>query len=216
MAGERELVLLVAADPPLGRHDRGVLAHRQAGAGARRCAGSRGRSAAGAACDSARARAALDLLRLRSSRMLRRSSLSARGASEVVSTPPAIPLSICPSAILLATSDRGLEPGRARLLNVVGGRLRRQSRAEHRLAGQVEVAAVLEDRAGDHFAEHLALEIEPRHERVERRSQHVLVGRLRVGAVLAREGDPTAAEDCHAAGALIHRWLLLDRFVTPP
>ena len=52
---------------------------------------------------SVRARPGSDFARLRSSRMCRRSSLTAIGASEAVSTPPAIPTSICPSAILLAT-----------------------------------------------------------------------------------------------------------------
>ena len=39
----------------------------------------------------------------------------------------------------------------------MAGRLRRELRAEHRLAGQVEVAGVLEHRAGDHLADPLAL-----------------------------------------------------------
>ncbi len=41
---------------------------------------------------------------------LRRSSLRAMGASETVSAPPAMPTSICPSAILLATSTAAWMP----------------------------------------------------------------------------------------------------------
>ena len=52
---------------------------------------------------SAFSRPALLLARLTSSSTSRRSSLIAIGASEVVSTPPAIAESIWPSAILLAT-----------------------------------------------------------------------------------------------------------------
>jgi hypothetical protein len=41
---------------------------------------------------------------------LRRSSLSPTGASEAVSVPPAMPTSIWPSAILLATSTAASRP----------------------------------------------------------------------------------------------------------
>ena len=67
--------------------------------------------------------------------------------------------------------------------------------AEHALAREVEVARVLEHGAGDDLAEALALQPEARDEPVERRGEHVLVGRVRVGAVGAGEGDPVAADD---------------------
>ena len=56
---------------------------------------------------------------------------------------------------LVRDEDRGLEPGAAGLGDVVGRRRRRQARAEHRLTGEVEVAAVLDDRAGDDLPEPL-------------------------------------------------------------
>ena len=45
-----------------------------------------------------------------SSKALRNPSPNAIGASEVVSTPPAIATSICPSAILLATAKAACKP----------------------------------------------------------------------------------------------------------
>jgi hypothetical protein len=48
---------------------------------------------------------AVDLARLAASRTLRRPSFTSIGASLVVSTPAAMPLSICPRAILLAISS---------------------------------------------------------------------------------------------------------------
>jgi hypothetical protein len=50
------------------------------------------------------------LARLSLEQHARRSSLTAIGASEVVSTPPAMPDSICPSAILLATRIAASRP----------------------------------------------------------------------------------------------------------
>ncbi|MNN37256.1 hypothetical protein D3C81_1511910 [compost metagenome] len=50
------------------------------------------------------------LPRLACSKMRRSPSLTPIGASDVVSTPPAIPLSICPRAILLATSRAASSP----------------------------------------------------------------------------------------------------------
>ena len=82
--------------------------------------------------------------------------MTAIGASEVVSVPPAIPTSIWPERDLVGHRDRGLD-GVARLLDVVGRRLGCELGAEHRLAGQVEVAGVLEH-AGDDLAEPLPLE----------------------------------------------------------
>ena len=60
-------------------------------------------------------------VRLNSSRSLRKFSFTPIGASLVVSTPPAMPTSIWPSAILFATAIIGLQAGAARLLEVVGG-----------------------------------------------------------------------------------------------
>ena len=81
------------------------------------------------------------------------------------------------------------------------GRRRRASRAssaraEHALAGQVEVVAVLEHAAGRDLAEPLALR--GRSGRRARRARSVNMSwfeALRVGPVLAGERDPVAAED---------------------
>ncbi len=61
---------------------------------------------------------------------------------------------------------------------------------------------MLEHRAADHGAEPLALEVEPVDQPVERGGEHVLVGRVGVGAVGACEGNPVAAEDGDPAGCL--------------
>ena len=157
MRGDGELVLLLAADLPLERGERGVTRPSTARCAARRSAGSTAPRCCGRTLASAASRPCRVLARLASSRILRSFSLTAIGASEVVSVPPAMPTSIWPSAILLATWIGRLEPGVARLLDVVGRGLGREPGAEHRLAGQVEVAGVLEHRAGDDLAEPLAL-----------------------------------------------------------
>ena len=72
---------------------------------------------------------------------------------------------------------------------------RRQLGAQHALAGQVEVARVLEDGAGDDLAHLLALQPEAGDQPVERRGEHVLVGRLRVRRVGPGERDAVAADD---------------------
>ncbi len=96
---------------------------------------------------------------------------------------------------LAADRERGLQAGVARLLEVVGRRRVVERRAEHALAREVEVAAVLEHGAGDDLAGALALQAEARDEPVERGGEHVLVRGLGVRAVGARERDPVAAED---------------------
>ena len=131
---------------------------------------------------------------------LRSLSLIATGASEVVSVPPAMPTSIWPSAILLATWIAAWRPvPHACWMSYAG--VSGEPGAEHALAGQVEVAGVLEHRAGDDLAEPLALEAEAGDQPVERGGQHVLVGRVGVDAVGAGERDAVAAEDGDATGA---------------
>ena len=156
-------------------HDRGVLAHRQAGAGLG-VARDLGDELLGAQLGQRLEPARVGLGPVEREQHLAQVLVEAMGASEVVSTPPAIPQSIWPSAILLATSDRRLQARAARLLDVVGGRLGGELGSQHALAGEVEVAAVLEHGAGGDLAEDLALEAEARHQRVERGGQHVLVG----------------------------------------
>ena len=148
-------------------------------------------------------RSRLDLARRSPSRTRRRSSPNAIGASEVVSTPPAAPDVVLAECDGVGDGDRRLQAGAAGLLQVVGRRVRGQRAAEHALAHQVEVAAVLEHGAADDRAEPLALEVEPVDQPAERGGEHVLVGRVGVGAVGAGEGDSVAAEDGHAAGRLV-------------
>ena len=140
-------------------------------------------------------RSAGRLLRFARMRMRRRSSLSATGASLVVSTPPAIPDLDLADGDLAGHGERGLQAGVARLLDVVGGRGGVQRRAEHALAREVEVAAVLEHGARHDAPHPLALQPEAGDEPVERGGEHVLVGGLGVRAAGAGEGDAVAAED---------------------
>src|SRR5215212_7821190 len=111
----------------------------------------------------------------------RRSSLSATGASLVVSTPPATPASICPSAIFCATASAAWSPvSHACWTSCAGVAWSSDEPSTH---------------SRDDVAEALALEAEARDEAVERRREHVLVGGLGVSAARACEGDPVAAED---------------------
>src|SRR6185312_16096810 len=97
-----------------------------------------------------------------------------------------------------------LQPGAAGLLHVVGGGLRGEAGAEHALTGQVAVAGVLQHGAAGDLAEGLAVEVEAVDQPVEGGGEHVLVGRVRVDAVGAREWDPVAADDGNPAGFAVH------------
>lgn len=96
---------------------------------------------------------------------------------------------------LVRRGDDGLQPGAARLLDVVGGGTRVESGAQHGLARQVEVPAVLEDRAGHELSDLLVPQAEALDEPVQCGGQHVLVGRPGVRAVGAGERDAAAADD---------------------
>ena len=90
------------------------------------------------------------------------------------------------------------------------GRRRRASRAASREPSthsrvRLKSRRVLEHGAGDDLAEPLALEAEAGDQAVERGGQHVLVGRVRVGAVGAGERDAVAADDGDPAGLGVHR-----------
>ena len=100
-----------------------------------------------------------------------------------------------PEGDLVGHEDGRLEARPAGLLDVVGGRRRGQRRAEDGLAGEVEVAAVLDDGAGRHLPDPLAGQPEPGDQTLEGRRQHVLVGGARVLAVGAGERDAVPAED---------------------
>ena len=74
--------------------------------------------------------------------------------------------------------------------------------AEDGLAGEVEVAGVLEHGPGGELAHGLAGQAGALGEAVERGGEHVLVGRGGVGAVGAGEGDAVAGDDGDAADGL--------------
>ena len=71
--------------------------------------------------------------------------------------------------------ERGLQAGVARLADVVGRGGMVERRAEHALAREVEVAAVLEHGAGHDLAGALALQAEAGDQPVQRGGEHVLV-----------------------------------------
>jgi hypothetical protein len=113
----------------------------------------------------------------------------------MLSTPAAMPASIWPSAILLATRIAA-----SRLVpQVEARRLRIEPRRQYAFARQVEVAGMLDDRAGDHVAEALALKPETSDEAPQCRREQVLVAVARVGAVGAGKGNARAAEDRDAS-----------------
>ena len=143
---------------------------------------------------SAAIRPLASLARLASSRILRSLSPTASGASDVVSAPPAMPDSILPSAILLATSTAAWMPVSQACWTSYAGVSGESFEPEHRLAGEVEVTAVLEHRAGGELADALTREVVPLHEPVERGGEHLLVGGVGVDRVGARERDAVAAD----------------------
>src|SRR5262249_4386952 len=96
--------------------------------------------------------------------------------------------------------DGCFEPGVAGLLNVVRRGTRIEPGAEHAFAGQVEVPAVLEHRARDYLAQHFAREAEAGDQPIQRRGEHVLIGRARVAAVRASKRDTVAAHNGHPPG----------------
>jgi hypothetical protein len=122
-------------------------------------------------------------------------SLTVMGASEEVSTPPAMPESIWPSLILFATRIAASSPVPQACwmsyAGVVGARLEPRTDSRVRLKSRLclmtapattsPTGAPPEPVAGD--------------EPVEGRGEHVLVGGLGIRAELAGEGDAVAAED---------------------
>ncbi len=148
VARERELVLRLARDAPAGRRDGLVLAHRQAGA---RLVG-RGRE--GREVGGADLRERLDALAegLGVARLEQGPAQTLahgdRGVGHGVGAARDARLDLAETD-LVRDGDGRLEPGRARLLEVVGGGLRGERRPEHGLAHEVEVTGVLEHGAAD-------------------------------------------------------------------
>jgi hypothetical protein len=101
---------------------------------------------------------------------------------------------------LVGDEHHRLQAGAARLRHVVRGRGGRERGGEHRLAGQVAVAAVLQHGAARDLPDGRAGQPETGGEPVERGGEHVLVGRLRVRAVRTGERKAVAADH----GGLAH------------
>ena len=194
VARRGELVLLLALEAPLLRHERGVLAHREAGArlgvagevgddlrraDLRERLDAVGRRAGGVRLEEDLAQVVVERDRRVRGRVRaagdRRVGLAERD--------------------LVGDQDRRLQAGAAGLAHVECGRLRRELRAQNGLARQVDVARVLENGARCHLAQALALEAVIRGEPVDDRGQHVLVRRLRVLRVRARERNAIPPED---------------------
>ena len=206
VAGRGELVLVDALDAHFLGGDGGMLAHRQPGAGL----------AVGGDLDADRGGQLADELEPVDVRLgpaqpeqhaaqvvaegdgcVRRGVHAARGAGLVLTQRDGV-----------GDGDGGLEPGAAGLLQVIGRRVRIERRAEHALAHQVEVAAVLEHGAADHGAKPFAGQVEPVDQPVQGCGEHVLVGCVGVCAVGAGEGNSVATEDRYSAGGLVsHSYL---------
>ena len=114
----------------------------------------------------------------------------------MVSTPPARPASIWPSAILLPMQIAASRLVPQARCTSSAGRLRIAARSdEHALADQVVVLGMLDDRARDDVAQPLALELVTLHHAAEGGGEHVLVADPGVRAVRAREWNAKAADD---------------------
>ncbi len=204
MRVEGQLVLRLARDAPLGAGARLVLAHREAGA--RLLVARRGRREVLRAQPQERLqlvlrRAAAVGVEQDLAQVLADGDRRVRGRVDAAADAR---VDLAERDLVRDQVDR-LQAGAARLLDVVRGRLRREAAAEHGLAGQVEVAAVLQHGAGHDLAEPLALEVVAGDEPVERGGQHVLVGGMRVLRVRARERDAVAADHGDSPGTGGHR-----------
>src|SRR5207248_2973517 len=198
MTGQRELVLLLAADAPLARGDGGVLTHRHAGARLGVSGGFRdelgGPQFAQQRESLWHALGPVDLKQDATEVLV---DGDRRVAGGVDAGGDAI-LDLA-ERDLVRDVDGGFEPGAAGLLDVIRRRPRREACAQHRLPGEVEVTTVLEHRAGRDLAEPGVLQAKPSDEAVQRCRQHVLVGGPGVRPVGAGERNAVAAQDGGAA-----------------
>jgi hypothetical protein len=115
-----------------------------------------------------------------------------------------------PQGDLVADQDGGFQAGAAGLLHVVSRGFRGEAARQHALARQVEVARMLQHRAGGDFAEALAMQLITIHQAAQRGGEHVLVGLVRIGRVGAAEGDARAAEYGDLADGLGHAGFLAE------
>ena len=194
VAVEGQLVLGLAGDLPLGRGERLVLAHGQAGARLARVRGIRGEVLGPEPAED------LEPLRQRLGAVEVQEHLAqaladgdggVRGGVHAAGD-GRVDLA---ELDLVGQAEDGFQPGGAGLLQVVGRGLGGQRGAQHGFAGEVEVPGVLEHGAGGDFADALVLQPEPGDQPVQGGGQHVLVGGLGVGAAGPGEGNAVAAHD---------------------
>jgi hypothetical protein len=96
---------------------------------------------------------------------------------------------------LVADGDDRIQRSAARTLQGDARCQRRQARGQGCLASEVPVARMLDHRTHRHFAQALAMQAELLHQRPEGAHRHAEVADIRVGGVLAAEGDTDAAKD---------------------
>jgi hypothetical protein len=192
---QRELILRRPGDLPLGGRDGGVLPHGHSGArlGVARDLGPERlrRPQSHRGLRTAAERASLAQLQQRLAEPLVQGQRRVAGRVDPTSD-AGIHLS---QRDLVGCVDHRLQAGSARLLQVDGGRTPIELGAQHDLAREVEIPAVLENRTRGDLADARTGQPEAGDQAVEGGTQHVRVGGLGVRAVGAREGDPVAAED---------------------
>ncbi len=202
-----ELVLRLAADPPLQRGEGGVLPHRQPRA---RLAVLRDVEADVTRTDGAerhepagRVLGGVDLHQLLAELVTDRHRRVGGGVG-----------ASCDARVddaqgdLVRHLDRRLEAGATGLLDVRGRGLGREPGAQHRLAREVEVARVLQHRTRDDLAEALALQPEAGDQAVDGRGEHLLVGDAGVDRVGPGERDAVAADHGDRASGVLHVHIL--------
>ena len=120
------------------------------------------------------------------------------GASLVVSEPSEMPDSICPVAILAAMPRAPARLVPQACIMVMAGRGGRERAADHRLAGEVPVLGVGDDRAADHFVDMRAVQGEAIDQTAERGGEHVEIGELGISGMRAAKGDARSAKHRNA------------------
>ncbi len=100
---------------------------------------------------------------------------------------------------LVGDQDRRLEARAAGALEVEPGGVRIESARQDAFTREVEIPRMPDRRACDDVAEAGTCEVEFRHERAQRRGQHVLVADRGVGAVRPCKRDALAADDGDAS-----------------
>jgi hypothetical protein len=200
--GQRQGVLRLAVDLPAPGGDRGVLAHRQAGArlgvaGNLRAERLLGAELGGGLEAGAQGAGPVELQQ-RPPHVLVELQRRVRGG---VHPGGDADLQLT-QRDLVGDRDDGFQPGAAGLLDVVRRGAGVQARAEDDLPGEVEVARVLEHRAGDHLADPLPGQPVPGDQPVQGGGQHVLVAGVGIAAAGPGERDPVAAEDGDTARGL--------------